>query len=272
MQTMNEVFDRYERECVPKLAPRTRIDYLRHVRILRAAFGERVPSEVRPRDVGRFLDVQTGKQHRNKSTAVLSAIFAKCVGRWFVDGCDSNPCQNVERHESHCRTRYVTDEEFQGVYACAPFAVKLAMDLALLTGQRQGDLLDMAWVDIHPTHWDLTQGKTGKHLGIKITPALGAILQRARERAPMLPRWYVIRTKTGEPYTHEGFRALWQRTMGEALRIGAIQQRFTFHDLRAKCASDKANLQDASALLGHSDLGLTRRIYDRNTRMVEPLR
>ena len=272
MNTMNDVFERYDRECVPELTPRTRRDYRRHLKVLREHFGHMVPGSIRPKDVGRFLDVQKGKQHRNKQVAVLSAVMSKAVGKWYVEGCDSNPCSNVERHPSKPRTRYVTDQEFSAVRAIAPPAVQIAMDLALLLGQRQGDLLDMAWIDVQDTHIELTQSKTGKKLGIRLTPSVEEVLLRARRKPPMMPRWYVIRTRTGEPYTHEGFRALWQRVQAKALALGAIKQRFTFHDLRAKCASDKANLHDASALLGHSDLSITRRVYDRNIRMVDPLK
>ena len=162
MNTMNEVFDRYVQECIPRLSPRTQIDYARHVSILRKHFGERVPADIKPRDVGRFLDVSTGKQHRNKQVAVLSAVMAKAMGKWYVDGVDSNPCHNVERHESHPRTRYVTDAEFAAVYAIAPPSVQMAMDFALLIGQRQGDILDLTWDNVHDTHIEVQQSKTGK--------------------------------------------------------------------------------------------------------------
>lgn len=272
METMNEVFDRYTNECVPKLGARTQIDYMRHLKILRAHFGDRVPGTIKPKDVGRFLDVQKGKMHRNKQVSVLSAVMSKAVGKWYIDGCDSNPCRNVERHESKPRTRYVTDAEFAAVRAIAPPAVQIAMDLALLTGQRMGDVLDMQWINVEDDFIRVTQSKTGKQLGIRITPAVSDVLDRTFRRAPAFPRWFVVRTRTGEAYTHEGFRTLWQRVMREAMKLGAIKTRFTFHDLRAKCASDKTNLQEASALLGHTDMAMTRRVYDRNIRMVDPLR
>lgn len=56
------------------------------------------------------------------------------------------------------------------------------------------------------------------------------------------------------------------------LERGIIQENLTFHDLRAKCASDKKNLQSASELLGHTDQAMTRRVYKRNIQFVEPLR
>ena len=229
----------------------------------------------KPRDIGRFLDVQRGKQHRNKIVNTLSHVFTLAVGKWYIDGCDSNPCSKVVRHDSKPRDRYVTDAEFSAVYDIAPFAVQSAMDLALLTGQRQGDILDLTWDRVHEGHIEIRQGKTGKLLGIRITNAIEEVLLRARQRPPMMPRHFVVRTRHGEPYSHEGFRAMWQRVMNEALSIGVLKQRYSFHDIRAKCASDKVDkvgLTDASALLGHSSTGLTNRVYKRSITMVEPLR
>lgn len=119
MQTMNEVFARYSMECIPKLGARTQRDYARHVQVLARDFGHFVPGTIKPKDVGRWLDVPKGKQHRNKQCAVLSAVMGMAVGVWYVDGCEINPCQNVRRHESKPRTRYVTDDEFQAVRGLA---------------------------------------------------------------------------------------------------------------------------------------------------------
>ena len=41
MTTMNDLFDRYDRECIPKIAPRSQRDYRRHLDKLRAEFGTR---------------------------------------------------------------------------------------------------------------------------------------------------------------------------------------------------------------------------------------
>src|SRR6185312_10524931 len=132
--TLHQYFERYKQEVVPTLAPRTQKDYARHFVILDKVFGHMLPDEVRPRDVGAFLDRPKGKIQGNRQVAVLSAVYAKMVGRWYV--ADRNPCIGVERNPSKRRTRYVTDEEYAAMRAVARPRIKLAMDLALLTGQR----------------------------------------------------------------------------------------------------------------------------------------
>lgn len=274
MLTMNDLFDRYEKECVPKLSARTQKDYKAILRRLRASFGHMDPLTVKPRDVGRFLDVDKGKVSANRHISVLSAVFSKAVGRWYVHDDLRNPCTGVERNETKPRTRYVTDAEFKALYAIVSPSVKIAMELARMVGQRQGDLLRATWqqIDTNKRLFYFEQAKTGKKLAIRVTPALEELLVRARRLPPLIPRLYLIRRRDGQPYTSEGFKALWQRWMKRALKRGVIKERFTFHDLRAKCVSDNPSIEAAMQLAGHTSMAMTRRVYDRGTREVGPLR
>lgn len=268
LTTMNDCFDRYEKEVLPGLEPRTQKDYRRHLIKLREVFGHMAPDDVQPRHVGQFLDVQTGKIHRNRQVAVLSAVFSKAVGRWYV--AERNPCAKVERHKSAPRDRHVTDAEYAAVYALANPKVQVAMDLALLTGQRQGDLLTMKWSQVTPEGITVRQGKTGRRLLVEMSPTLEAVLNRAKAFLPHLPREYVLRRGDGQPYSADGFRAMWQRTMRAYKKKGGV--RFTFHDLRGKSATDSGSLEAAYERLGHTSIAMTRRVYDRGVRKVKPLR
>jgi integrase len=266
--TLNDAFNRYDREVIPTLEPRTQKDYRKYLVVLRKTFGHMAPNDVLPRHVGQFLDTPKGKIQRNRQVAVLSAVYGKMVGRWYV--ADRNPCMNVERNPSKPRDRNVTDAEFAAMYKLANPRVQVAMDLALLTGQRQGDLLKMKWSQITPEGVTLRQGKTGKRLMVEMSPALQAVLERARAFLPHLPREYVLRTRKGRPFTQNGFRACWQRAMTKYVKQGGT--RFTFHDLRGKSGSDSASLQDAYERLGHTSISMTRRVYDRGIRKVKPLK
>jgi integrase len=267
---VQELLDRYRREVVPTMRERTQRDYARHLDKLGEVFGKLEANEVKPKDIGKFLDVAKGKIHRNRQVAVLSAVFSKAVGRWYL--VDRNPCRDVERNPSRKRDRYVSDDEYRIVYNAMPVRVQVAMDLAILTGQRQGDLLGLKWDQITPQGIRFQQGKTGKKLLVGLSPALSAVLERAKRLLPDLPREYVIRTEDGQQYTPEGFRAGWQRRMRELHKSGKLPERFSFHDLRAKCVSDTENIQDAFERAGHTSMALTRGVYDRGVRKVTPLR
>lgn len=272
--TMNDLFDKYVQECIPTLQRRSQRDYMGIIEILRETFGHMEPQDVKPKHVAAFIDVPTGKIHRNRMVTILSTVFKKAMGRWCLELELTNPCTVIERWPTKPRERYVTDDEFKGMRSICCTQTQIGMDLALLTGQRQGDLVGLKWAKVHAeghrSTWfiDIKQGKTGKHLGISISPAIEEVLDRAYIAAPAGE--YVLRTKDGHRYTEDGFRAMWQRHCRKWEALG--HERFHFHDIRAKSISDNKSLENAYLLAGHLDMKMTRGVYDRNIRMVEPLR
>lgn len=269
--TVSEILDRYQAECLPLLAPRTQRNYIRHIVHLKAWYGPRVACELKPKDFGPFLQVPHGKKgkvQRIRELAVLSAAFTNAVSFWYI--LDTNVLKFVKRQKLLPRKRYVDHTEYDAMRAMAPKRVRLAMELAYLTGQRQGDILDLKWAHIDDrVHF--VQGKTGKKIGVKVGPKLEVTLDECWQ----LPGGgqdggkYVIERTCGGRYTSEGFRALWQRQMSKWVRLG--NTRWTFHDLRAKCVSDSKSLQEASDRAGHLNQVMTKRVYDRNEREVESL-
>ena len=89
------------------------------------------------------------------------------------------------------------------------------MEMALLTGQRQGDIIAMKSSQVQEIGIVVEQSKTGKKLAIEITPALEAVLDKCWKikGGGESGSEYVLPTRTGKPYTSEGFRACWQRTI-----------------------------------------------------------
>jgi len=272
-RTIGDLFDRYIREELPKLAEQTQRGYLDHLTKLRAWCGHMHPDDLTSKDVGRYLrpeGVSKGLITRNRQIAVLSAVYGYAVGMWYT--AERNPCLQVKRNRREKRTRYVSDDEFNAMRSIVPPAMRIAMDLALLTGQRQGDLLALKWDQVSADGIYFKQGKTGKQLLVGISPALQAALDAAKMLVPQLPRAYVIHTRQGAPYSGSGFRAIWQRKMRRLAAAGTVKARFTFHDIRAKSVSDASSINDAFERAGHTSMAMTRGVYDRGIRKVNPLR
>jgi integrase len=280
--TVNQILDRFEADYIPfELAARTQIDYGRHVVVLRKWYGTRTADDLKPRDFADFLNIRRGKFQRIRQLAVLSSAFTQAVQRYYW--LDRNVLRDVKRDKGEPRTRLIRDEEFAACKALAPLRVKLAMDLALVTGQRQGDILAFRWADITElpaplvdpvtkevlaTHeLNVYQSKTKKRIGIAITRDLDSVL----DRCYLLPRRgpYVLSKRDGDRYTSEGFRAMWQRTMRKWMRGGG--ENFHFHDIRALCATKCPTLEYAQLLLGHSNPAMTKRVYRRGVERVMPL-
>lgn len=269
--TVAQILERFEAEYIPhELAPRTARDYRRHVAHLKRLFGDRIAEELRPKDFGPFLNIQgRGRTNRFRQLAVLSAAFSEAVSSWYW--IERNVLRDVKRPKSKPRDRLVTEEEFASVKASAPLRVRLAMELAVITGQRQGDILDMKWADIKDMSIHIHQAKTGKRLAIEITPDLEKVL----DRCYMLPNGgndggeYVLTRTMGGRFTSEGFRARWQETINRYCRLGG--KRYTFHDLRALAATRCPTIEHAMYLLGHSNISMTRRVYRRGIERVRPV-
>jgi integrase len=120
----------------------------------------------------------------------------------------------------------------------AALVMKAAMEIATITGMRQGDILKLKLSNIKPEGLPVQQNKTGKKQIFEITPALKKAIATSKSHPREAESIYIIANRRGNPYTSSGFKSSWQRLMNNAIKTGAIQKRFTFHDLRAKAGSD----------------------------------
>lgn len=214
--TVGAILDRYERECLDELAERTAKDYRRHCGHLRRRFGHLDATTLEPRTFAEYLgEVKRGKIQRVRRLAVLSAAFTIAVRRWFT--LRVNVLRDVERPRSKPRDRLILDEEFQACRALAPRRVQLAMDLALLTAQRQGDIIRFKWSDVRETtvtdpetgenrrvtELNILQSKTGKRIAIEVTPELESLLDACwmLKGGGHAGSPYILPTRTGIPYS-----------------------------------------------------------------------
>ena len=124
------------------------------------------------------------------------------------------------------------------------------------------------------TRWGNPYPVGSMSLGTRVTDAADAV-RRFRKHLEVLKFWSVpmrhalICRRDGRRYTPDGFSALWQRAMAAYVEGGGT--RFTFHDIRAKSASDAGSDQEAADRLNHSDPSITRRVYRRLPRLAKPL-
>lgn len=184
----------------------------------------------------------------NREIATFSTIFNRAREWGFAQG--ANPCEGVRRHREEARSRYVTNEEYLSVWKCADDATKDAMDIALLTGQREGDVLRLKESDIRGGILYIRQSKTKMPLRIPVLGMLeevvARILARPGRRAPTL-----IQNSKGESVTGDALRNRFR------LARDKVGVHFQFRDLRAKAATDLESLEHAQKLLGHKTRNMT---------------
>lgn len=157
--------------------------------------------------------------------------------------------------------------------------VKSYIRIKLLTGMRRGDLLRLTVSDlkedgIHVTPHK-TENSTGKRLIIDWSDELRDAVEIAKDVRPALSS-FLFCTRKGAGYINEekgtasGWDSVWQRFMERIMTETKVKERFTEHDMRAKCASDAETLEHARALLAHADSRVTDRIYRRKPERVKP--
>lgn len=267
-RTVGDVIARYRIDVLPHKAKSTQKEQARQLTRLCEVFGDMLPDDITVQHVYRYMDARsqfpTAARHE---VSLLGHVFVKAI-RWGA--ATKNPAHGIEKPRSQPRDRYVADQEFTAVRRLAIPSLQIAMDLALLTGLRRGDLLSLTRDSLTDEGLLVKSQKTGKALLFEYSPELLEVLKRAKKLPPQLPGHYLIRTREGKPYSPSGFAANWQRLMRKAQKNGI--EKFTFHDIRAKSASDSASLQEASERLGHTSMAITDRVYMRVPHRVKPLK
>lgn len=286
-RTISTLLDRYALEVVPTKGVRTQVENNRAIRNLRAVFGAMALTAIQPQHIYKYVDTRRKTRiAANRAVDVLSHAFTKAV-EW---GCIArHPFKGEVRLEGEKpRTRYVEDWELIEVLALdskrkkgSVLMLQAYIRLKLLTGLRRGDLLRLRSADMknadgmHVTPHK-TENSTGKRQIYEWTPELRQAVDTALSVRPVDISPWLFCTRKGECYINEkkgtasGWDSVWQRFMERVETETTIKDRFTEHDLRAKCASDAETLEHARALLAHADSRVTDRIYRRKPERVMP--
>jgi integrase len=158
-------------------------------------------------------------------------------------------------------------EQVERLKKLASARMCLAIDWAIMIGQRRGDLLKFKKSDIR-TDGIYIQGKTEAELIMEMSPAVETLIARSDAMSPQIPRDYLIRKRDGKPYTGDGFYSNWARLMGKHTKAGG--QHFTFHDLRSVSADEADTIEEARDRLGHASTETTKRFYRRKPTKAKP--
>jgi len=260
-----------------RVARRTVEDNEIEAKTLRVVFGPMPVNALKRKHVAQFLRVRSDKHGKlapvraNREAALLSSAYAWALGlpEWEIE---ENPCYGVRRNRETPRTRYIGTLELAGWKQHAPDWLRAYVLLKRMTSARQADMLALQTTNITDRGVEYQAGKTGRRTLVRSSWALrkviGAVLA-LRKPDPKVAHLALFLTKFGTPMSARGLKTAWARAMGAYVKAGGV--RFREHDLRAKTASDLPTAH-ARELLGHATEATTRRVYQRATAKVRPLR
>jgi integrase len=181
---------------------------------------------------------------------------------------DANPCLGIKRLYNGNRKENVwsLDQE-KALLDVASAPLRLAMVLALWTGQRQGDLLSLRWTDYDGTYIKLKQSKTGTKVKIPVARPLKYLLDSTVRRSDR-----VLVNLDGVPWKPSGFRASWRKACIKA-GIPSGKDGRTFNDLRGTAVTRLAlagcTEAEIATITGHS-LTQVRSILDEHYLYRDP--
>lgn len=280
-ETIGQILDRYALQVIPTKAPRSQVADKYNMPKLRAVLGDMLLGDLEPRHVYQYVDKCKGKVSGKRQIALLSHAFTKAVEWGYIS---KHPFKGEVRLEGEKpRTRYVEDWEILECLGLSAFrkagsviAIQAYIRLKLLTGLRRGDLLRLQIKHIGVEGIEVTTNKTGKAVIYEWDDNLRTAISMAKAARPVDISPYLFCNKLGAGYIEEstgeasGWDSMWQRFMERVKAETKVKERFTEHDLRAKCGSDADSLEHARQLLAHADTRMTDRAYRRKAERVKP--
>jgi len=192
-------------------------------------------------------------------------ILARVLSWGAKDGpLSANVLDGFDRaYENDRSDKIWLPEHIEAMMAVSRPEMQLALVLALHTGQRQGDILKMAWGNYDGARVTLRQNKGKRLVSVPCTAALKITLDGLRRRSTL-----ILPTASGVPYKARHFGRQWADAYKKAGLEYAEDGKpvLHFHDLRGTAVTmlfeAGCTVAEVAAITGHS-LRTAQEILDR---------
>lgn len=276
IETLNK--ERAEKNLPPKFATKTHYNYFRCSLEFKRVFAEFNVDEI---TTGKIYDYIETIEHTPAQANLVLSFMTNFFGRLAKkDRIKFNPAKGIEKFKQKHRERFISDEEYLTIRKHAEKRLQLLMDLALLSGQRIGDLLTIENEDINDDHLFVLQQKTKTKVKITLTPLFRELINEIRNVCNVKGSSFLFHhtqkmktTRPGDKISYGAMFHHWDHARDEAMKeLPSLSDRPHFHDIRAKTASEVKTLrgrEDSKELAGHKS-DTSNNPYQRLTDPVMP--
>ncbi|MEJ8326072.1 site-specific integrase [Kosakonia sacchari] len=249
------------------------------VALLRERVGMKLISAVNVRDIAEILEAYISDGQPRMAQVIRSVLIDvfKEAQHYGEVPPGYNPALATKQPRRRITRQRLSLEEWQKIFDIADANHKYmgnAMLLALVTGQRLGDISNMKFSDIWDDHLHIVQEKTGSKIAIPLALRLNAINWSLRDVVARC-RDYAV-----SPYLVHFSRATSQADRGAQVKSNTITMNFskardkaginwgdgtpaTFHEQRSLAERlYEAQDVDTQRLLGHKSPNQTARYHD----------
>ncbi|MGX8939594.1 phage integrase Arm DNA-binding domain-containing protein [Symbiopectobacterium sp. Eva_TO] len=255
-----------------KLKPKTMSEYNKYLKTVNTHLGEFVLQKVETKDIASFLNqwVKAGKPTMaNRIRALLLDLFREAIADGLLK---SNPAEVTRNQRVDIQRERITLDEWRLIRKAAdtlPAWVGPCLDLALVTGQRLGDIQALRWEDFKDGRLYIKQAKTGMMLAFSkatridcLNLCLSDVLNQFRE----------LNNGRAHIVADAKYKQFAAKTISSAFRearkaSGLIWERNppSFHEIRslsARLYTDEKGRDYAQKLLGHKSATMTDKYRD----------
>jgi integrase len=251
---LSDLLDDFTKDQSPAWRPSTRAGWLRFIEAdIKPALGKRIPAELTPDDVARFVD--TLKRTRGPVSVARAFEVLRRALRWAhaTRRLQADPSAGLNAHELVARAK-VSDRVFNDVELLAILAgaavteLRLLVPFLLYTGARGGEARSAEWkdVDTKARVWTVptTKSKTGVAHRVPLSEGAIAVLDELEDAG----RWLFPAP------TAAGYMDRSQKVVEQVRAISGVDD-FSLHHLRRtlrqRLTDAGVALHVAEAVLGH---------------------
>jgi integrase len=265
LHTFDEMMERFMKEHAPKREPTTQKRYSSILKHLSAFFNGLTLAEITPKVITAYMENRKKERASiatcNREFSMLSKAFNLAWKQW--EWCKDNPCSRIQKEpENNKVDRWLLPEEEvrllkeSEVYLNGQLAE--IIKIALYTGMRQSEIMNLKWSDIDLFRKVISVTKT-KNKDPKTLPMNQTVYEIFLKKSKVISlSGYVFGTGNGTMVRTRNML----REFYKALKKARITN-FRFHDLRHSFATRLVqagvDLYSVAKLLGHRDITTTQR-------------
>ena len=207
------------------LSPKTQHDYSDYIKLILQEFGDLPIAALNAPAIRADFKAWRNTMAATPRKADLAWSVLRLILSWALD--HTLICHNAalggKRLHNKTRSEIIwTQGDLLRAFQSFPRHVLDALILALHTGQRRGDLLQMTWLDYQDGTIRVRQKKTGARVSVPATRLLTKRLDEMPRTATT-----ILTNSKGLPWTYHGFGTAFDKAKKKAGIEG-----LTFHDLR----------------------------------------
>jgi len=275
--TLNDWLETYEKELKRRnLAAKTMESYERFLRTIKESIGLFTMDDIDTKALADFLapwrDDGKATMH-NRIRNFLKDVFSTAIAHGVIE---RNPIDNIKTEKVTVSRSRLSLSDFNLICEHTPDLypwARLCFELALLTGQRIGDIQAMKWEDIRQGKIYIIQQKTGSRVAIDTSHGLKAINKNIKQVLDELKKFkdesdHVIPVSGGRDKLSRAF--LKSRAATKLKWEGTAPSFHEIRSLSARLYKEENDGEFSQRLLGHKNSAMTDRYTDtRDNAFVE---